>query len=287
MPLSLGRISMLLSALAVVAGCQVPLIEGNSPVKPAGMSPGSVALDVFFVRFPFGDREANEALWQEVDEQHFPPQLRHKLAENGFRVGLIGGQPPMTLSKLMELKDKPTPTGQPAQVDLAEVDDRPSVMRRHLQIRPGRPGEIVASPEYEQMPVLIRESGQLAGQTYTNAQARLTVRTFPQSDGRVLLELVPELRHDQARQRWVGGNQGMFRLEAGQPSRAFKEMKISATLAPGSMLLLSSLPSRPASLGHRFFTENDGQLEQKLLVVRLAQTQHDGLFSPPEVLQLD
>ncbi|NQU20694.1 MAG: hypothetical protein HQ567_05375 [Candidatus Nealsonbacteria bacterium] len=278
---------MLLSALAAVAGCQRPFMTSDSPVKPAGMSPGSVALDVFFVRFPFGDREANETLWQEVDEQHFPAELRRKLAENGFRVGLIGGQPPMALSKLMDLKDKPMPTGEAAQVDLAEADDVPRVIRRHLQTRAGRRSEIVASPEYEQMPVLLRESGRLAGQTFAHAQARLAVKTLPQPDGHVLLELVPELQHDQARQRWIGDNQGMLRLKADRPCRAFDEMKISAKLAPGSMLLLSSLTTRPASLGHRFFTENDGQLEQKLLVIRLVQTQHDSVFSPPDVLQLD
>ncbi len=55
------------------------------------------------------------------------------------------------------------------------------------------------------------------------------------------------------------------------------------------MLVLSSLSNRPGSLGHHFFTEkqNEGRLEQKLLIIRLAQTQHDGLFNPPEPLKLE
>jgi hypothetical protein len=54
------------------------------------------------------------------------------------------------------------------------------------------------------------------------------------------------------------------------------------------MLILGSLPSRSGSLGHHFFTkENNGRLEQKLLIVRLSQTQHDGLFDPPEPLNLE
>ena len=53
------------------------------------------------------------------------------------------------------------------------------------------------------------------------------------------------------------------------------------------MLIVSSLPNRPGSVGHYFFTENEARLEQKLLIVRLAQTQHDGLFSPPEPLKLE
>ena len=36
-----------------------------------------------------------------------------------------------------------------------------------------------------------------------------------------------------------------------------------------------------------FFTVDDGQLVQKLLIIRLAQTQHDDLFCPTEVIDLD
>ena len=47
------------------------------------------------------------------------------------------------------------------------------------------------------------------------------------------------------------------------------------------------MPNRPGSLGHHFFTERQDRPEQKLLIIRLSQTQHDGLFNPPEPLKLD
>ena len=72
-----------------------------------------------------------------------------------------------------------------------------------------------------------------------------------------------------------------------QPPQPVAPPPASATLPPGAMLVLGSLSSRPGSLGHHFFTENDGRLEQKLLVVRLAQTQHDDLFDPAEPLKLE
>ena len=33
------------------------------------MSPDSVVLEMFFVRFPFGDPAVNDKLWESVDEQ--------------------------------------------------------------------------------------------------------------------------------------------------------------------------------------------------------------------------
>ena len=58
------------------------------------MTPGSVAVDIVFVRCPLGDPAVNEKMWEEIDEQHFPAELRQRLARNGFRAGVIGAQFP-------------------------------------------------------------------------------------------------------------------------------------------------------------------------------------------------
>jgi hypothetical protein len=276
----------LVLALVAVAGCAAPvrIKQGKSPLGQAQMSPDSVVLDVYFVHFPANDAEVNEELWQQIDEQHFPAALRKRLAQNGFRVGLVGGQIPATLSKLLELKDKPPPSGGATETSLIDLTTQPRVQRQHMTLRPGVHGQIVASEIYAQLPVLACEPDGLCGQTYCQAQGMLAITQYPQSDGRVRLELVPELYYDQAKQRWVG-DQGAFRLEQSRPKRMFESLMVTATLAPGTMLLMTSLPNRTGSLGHHFFIE--GRDQQKLLLVRLAQTQHDDLFSPTEVLPLE
>lgn len=288
MPSLSGRSVLPLPVIAVLAlaGCTAPARVGKSPLAPARMSPDSCVLEVFFCRFPFGDPEVNERLWQQVDEQHFPADLRRRLGRNGFRVGLLGGHVPDTLAKLLQLTAEPEPAEEPNQVDLTKLASGSPPVRRHLPIRAGQRKEIVASGVYDRLPVLLSESAGLGGQSYSQAQAVLALRTFPQGDGRVRVELVPELHHGQPRQHFVG-RQGMWRLEVGRPRRAFDQMAFSATLAPGHMLLVTSLPDRPGSLGHHFFTQGAGQLEQKLLVLRLSQTQHGDLFRPPGTLGLE
>ena len=72
---------------------------------------------------------------------------------------------------------------------------------------------------------------------------------------------------------------GGFRLEMNRAREAFDELAFTATLAPGHIIVISSLPNRPGSLGHHFLTQvGSGRKEQKLLVIRLSQTQHDDLF---------
>jgi hypothetical protein len=126
--------------------------------------------------------------------------------------------------------------------------------------------------------VLLRRSDQLSGETYELAQGVFTAKAFPQPDGRTRLRLVPELQHGQPKQRWDLDSQGVMRFESSKPKEVYDDMAIAADLRCGAMLIVSSLPNRPGSLGHYFLTTNDGQLEQRLLIVRLSQTQHDGLF---------
>jgi hypothetical protein len=272
-----------------MAGCTAPALhKGKSPLAPSQMSSDSVVFEMFFVRFPFGDSAINDKLWGAIDEQQFTPELRDRLTRNGFRAGLLSGQMPAELAKLMQLSDKPAPTSEPVNTKVDELENQPRVVRRHLQIRAGRESKIMASGVYSELPVLMCEPGQLCGQTYHQAQGIFSVKSFPQPDGRVRLELAPQLEHDQPQQRWIG-DQGVLRLEASRPKRTFDDLAMSIDLAPGAMLVLSSLPNRSGSLGHHFFTEkeNEGHLEQKLLIIRLAQTQHDGLFGPPEPLKLE
>ncbi len=241
------------------------------------MSLDSVALEIVSVRIPPGEGEIAGQVWDEVDEQGLPPELRRRLAKNGFRAGLIGGQVPAVLAKLLQLSDRPAPAGEPAQVAAADVQASPRVARRHLQTRAGQRNEIVASGIHERLPVLLSESGRLGGQTYEQAQGIFALVADPQPGGQVRLELTPELHHGQSRQQWVG-SQAAWRLEAGRPKRVFDDLRISALLSPGWMLLVGPRTDSAGSLGHSFFlegTDRDARPEQKLILVRLCQTQHN------------
>jgi hypothetical protein len=268
--------------MLALAGCVTPAPQQKSPLRQGQMSPDSVAVEIMFVRFPLGDAEANGKLWNEVDEQSLPWELRERLTRNGFRVGLIGAQVPDVLAKLLELKDKPSPAGETQQqISGPELETNPRVMTRHLQMRAGHRNEIVTSGIYEHLPVLVSDFGELGGQTYSQAQCILAAKAMPH--GRVRLELVPELHHDQPRRRWVG-DQAMMRLDTARPKQVFDKLTVPAVLAPGTMLIMSTLPNRSGSLGHYFLTEGeDNHLEQKLLILRLCQTQHDDLVAPPVI----
>ena len=156
-----------------------------------------------------------------------------------------------------------------------------------MEMRPGARNDIVTSDTREELSVLLGTTAGVEGETFRSAQPVLAAKAFPERDGRVRINLVPEIQHGENRLRQVVTS-GVLRLESGRMKRVFEDMAIEAVLAPGQMLLVGTLPARSGSLGNRFFTQDSaGQLEQKLMILRVAQTQHDELLDSPDVLPLD
>jgi hypothetical protein len=266
------------------AGCKEMIAHPKlAPLlHPTQMTPDAVAMEIVPVRLPPRSAELERKVWDEVDEQHLPAELRRRLARNGFRAGVVGRMP-AALVEALSMKDKVPSADEPQKLTAADLQAPPRVLARHLQVQAGQRSEIVACDVHESLPVLIWEGGELCGRTYHEAQGVFAMAAFPQADGRVRVELVPELHHGHSRPHWVG-DQAMWRLDSARPKRVFDDLKVSAVLGPGSMLILGCLPDRSGSLGDCFFTEDSGaatDTERKLLVVRVCQTQHDDLVLPP------
>ncbi len=282
----------ILLGIVSLSGCTTVVAKSprkNTLLRPAQMSPDAVGLEIFFARFPLGDPEANEKLWKELDEQGLPASLRRELFKNGFRVGLVGTPVPVSLARLLSMSEEGNPSEKEGvnrvQMDAQQVE--PWISCRRLSLRPGCRSEVVASGLYEEMTVLRPEAVGLAGQTFRKAQGVFALYVQPLRDGRVQVELIPEVHYGDPAQRWVG-DQGMFRLEIRREKQAFPELAVRSILAPGEMLLLSCLPDREGSLGYYYFTQtHSGDPQQKLLLVRVAQTQHDGLFGADTTFPTD
>jgi hypothetical protein len=189
---------------------------------------------------------------------------------------------PIVLSQLLELKGKTAPTSLSTQANFENPDAEPRVVRRRLQLRAEHPSEIVCSETYDELPVLTSRSNGVSGKTYPKAQGVLVLKAREERDGRVKMELVPEIQYGDARQRYVGG-QGTLRLQFGRAKQSFDDLAASALLTSGHMIVLTSIPDRPGSLGDYFFRhESEGKPEQKLIVIRVCQTQHDDLVERPD-----
>lgn len=266
--------------LAAGAGCaKLPsrAKHGLSGARP----PGGVALELFFVRYRAGDASINTPLWSSVDDQQLPVDLRRRLAANGFLVGTVAAQPPAVIERLLNLDEHAAVSDMPPVID----PSRPSkVKHRLLEIyRQEAPSKIVLKGDKEPLPeltVFYRDEDEPAvrGWTFENAKGVFVAKVEPQPDGRVTLQLTPEIEHGEPRQK-VLARDGGYTMNFVAPHQTFDDLRLSVSLSPGEMLVVGCRDDRLASLGYQLFTQRDDEsLEQVVLLVRLAHAGSGELF---------
>jgi hypothetical protein len=278
--------TILLGAVLTLAGCS--LFREPEPNEPSSLPPvrsmcDAVGLEIVFLKIPVDSSPQIAPMWNEIDETHLPLDLRRRLAANGIRTGLFGPQMPAPLRRTVDgLIFESEEGADPA----VKVGSGPVHTCRQLQSRTGQRSELLASEIQPEIAVLLSDpAGQISGSTYQNAQCIWGLKTSPQGDGRVRVQLTPEIHHGQPRNRWVGQSTGIFRQVTGRSQKSFDDMQIDTYLAPGQTLILSATDEL-RGLGKHFFDARgaDEQQGTKLLLIRLARTQYDDLFSAEQIL---
>lgn len=274
-----------LTLLVVAAGCAK--LRQTASLSPGAPAADHVALEVFFVRIPAGDQTVLGSLWSALDEQAIGLDVRRRLNSNGFLVGQVGGQLPAALTDLLQISDQaPTPSlTETAFVDLGKP---PLVHRKLIDVyQTDTPNRIVITGERERharLVVLFRdevdETAAVRGWTYTNVRGSLLTKVHPQSDGRVKLEVVPEIEYGEEHREIAPGEGGAFTYQLAQPRKTFDSLRLATVLAPGDVLVFSCQGDRAGSLGHQFFTDRQSDLlNQIVLLIRVVQTKAGDLFT--------
>ena len=238
------------------------------------MSPDSVVLEIATLRIPASE-SGDPAWWADVDEQLISNEQRKSLDENGFRCGLIRGELPVGLQQALG--------SQRATLSAIDGDGEassPTLGEQRLQMRTGRRSKIVTTAIRDNLVVLVPRENQLTGRTLSQAQCIINVRSFPQGDGSVELEITPEIEHGEAKQRWVGqAHEGAFRIDTNRNRLTLDGLQLRPKLSPGQALVLCATADGKG-IGHQFFADSEnGSTERRVLLIRLAQSQLDDLFS--------
>jgi hypothetical protein len=284
--------SWIVSAMVILAGCSTwttaPM--GKSVLQPARMSPDSVVIEFAMLDLADSAEGPDTDLWRGVDEQQISVQTRQKLAQHGFRCGVVGGQLPAWLSDQLATQNKRLELDESQRT--AVVSDL--LTERRIQCRANQRRSVPVGINCKELEVGMTETGAEPPRKYRDAQCHLALTVNPKGDGQVELELVPEIQHGAMHQRWIGRD-GLFRLDASRDSVRYDELKVVATLLPGQTLVLSASPAA-GGLSTAFASQSGSTLESvshlpdkaaspnKLVLLRLAQTQFDDLFSPLQSL---
>lgn len=255
--------------------------------KPAAtptqaVAPNAVTLETSLIRFDETRQADLEQIWQAADESILEYELRRTLDANGIRVGVFRGELPQELLRQINQKAEQQQADIVEQLGLgADMDPRSHT----LTCRSGRRRDWVIRREIRKpLSVVTTQDGNLSGQLFEKASAVLALTTYPQRDGKTLIELVPEIQFGAPKNAFVTGEFGM-RQELKRESKSWKQFKIRTPMAPSEVLMIAStLP--PKALGHAFFTTEtaDQSEEHVVALVKFTSTTKDTLFED-DVLQ--
>jgi hypothetical protein len=267
-----------LPLLVAVVGCsmwQAAEVE-ISELPATRLSDDSVVWEIQVAYVGADETDFHDQLWLESDEQHLPIDTTLRLESNGFRTGLLGMPLPTVLRARLD-EQKSGATDETGALPIADL--RTAFQCRRLQARRGQRYEILGTEVHHDLVALLNENGEIRAERFGQAQCVLALRSFPSGDGRVKLEVTPEIHYGQPQQHYTGRS-GVFQVESKRDAEVLDDLRFEAMVSPGQTLLLTT--TREAKgLGNAFFTESiDGRQPHKLILLRLAQTQYDDRFDP-------
>ena len=271
--------------LLAAGGCRGVVPTASSEPQSAAAAqrpkaaPQTIPLELVFVRHEDQDPVLRDELWNLADEQVFDESLRRRLHANGLRAGVVTAQLPPHLAE----RFLPAAVA-PGETLPAALPDNPALVRHLLRLLPGRSSDVMAVAGLPELVLLEQTDDSLRGTTYHDASAFFSLRCWPAADGRVRLHLSPTIKHGPVERSWVG-EEGMFRLEAGQRRDPLEGLEFEATIPVGSMIVVSCVGEPASTAGDAFFRDRAGSRSgQRLLAIRpLPQAQSiDPMFAPTD-----
>lgn len=230
----------------------------------------SVYMEILLVLVPEERLDALEAVWLQADEQIVDAAVRRELARNGLRAGVIGPAPPDGLAELLQTDASP-------KVDESgwqsiPLDKDSTITGHRKQLRPHTRMEITAPAVYDELPLFIGTDSGVTGNDYKDAQGIYALQWSPLPQGRIEVELTPELQHGRYRRQYSPGEGNLLQVQMDKSREIFEKLRLRVPLSAGQMLLVSGDLQGSGSLGHHMHTlpTTDGP-QHRLVLIRLAQ----------------
>jgi len=250
---------------------------GSTANTPLTIAPNTdtVSIDIFTVRLDPHQNELLQQLWQELDEQSLPPQLRRELLEEGFRVGILGNLISPALARLLNISaDAKMQTSWGEFQEYSAADIVRSTGTRNMRIlSPEMRAIVKVFDEQNSLPELTlfrKENGLLCAQTYTDALGLLCVSAAANKDGSAQIQIFPVVEYG-VRERQIRMVAGVILQDESRPRCSFESLTVSQRLLPGQWLIMGTTTPDSAGTGKAFFVRKAHVPEQRLVAIRLSQ----------------
>jgi hypothetical protein len=208
--------------------------------------PGAMQLDMAYIEWPADDPQLGEQLWRYVDQVGLvDAETRVRLRQNGFRVGIVGTNPPVALQRMLGLKS-----------DFAsepQAEQTKQFSARRVFLVSGGETDVQVSNLYPECTVTLAADGPSEPRRFENAVCKYRIRASRVQDGWARLEFTPQINHGDDQLRHAVGEQMRWQYQSGQLTESFRPQRFAIELKAGDMAILTAEDDAPATLGQLFF----------------------------------
>lgn len=284
-PDSINRRTLLLRSMALAGltvgglGCanwREKQEETKSLLQQPQLARNTVIVEIAFVRITENLAQPIRELWQRTDEQNLSVEVRRRLYANGIRTGTLGTELPSVLRRGLDEQ----------QMTVEEIANYPAALQNpttrqyRLQCRSGKVIPVAVSPDFRDRTIQIRKSGAIRIRTFEDCQCVIELEAAPLANGMAAVHLMPMVEFGEAKSRPVG-SEGIWQVGVRKEHQRIANLAISLELRPGETILLTATDP-PHGVGNAFFGGGDPATSgRRLMLLRLAQTQRDGVFETP------
>ena len=201
----------------------------DSPLATPKLANDSVVIEVTFI-VPADDQQQMTLVWNDIDETHISTKLRTKLRKMEFAA--VNYRMPSLISfetLLSGDKNITDPNAQSGSLNL-----NLGLRNRRLQCSAGSENHVVLSDSVIENLVIIHSDDEYTtAEKFQQAQCQLEFRTYPQGNGAVRLEVVPQIHHGAAKSQFKG-HEGAWLLKTQRNIQEYTDLLIDTTLLPGN-----------------------------------------------------
>jgi hypothetical protein len=203
-------------------------------------------LDMVYIERPADDPLLGQQLWRYVDQVGpVDAETRGRLRQNGFRVGIVGTNPPEALQRMLGLKS-----------DFASEPDAEQAKQfsgRHVFLVSGGETDVQVSNVYPECTLALAADDPSQPSRFENAICKYRIRAFRVQDGWARLEFTPQINHGDDQLRHAVGEAMHWQYQSGQLIESFRPQRFAIELKTGDMAIITAEDNAPATLGQFFF----------------------------------
>lgn len=202
-------------------------------------------LDVAYLEWPADDQRLGQDLWKYVDQVGpLEAETRSRLRQNGFRVGVVGTNPPLVLQRMIGMKS-----------DFAlepEAEQAKQISGRSFMLVSGSESDVQVSNAYPVCTLQLQQGGEAEPRTFMNAICKYRIKAYRIQDGWVKLEFTPQIHHGDEQLRHEIGENG-WTLQTAKLTETFRPQRFTIELKTGEMALVTCEENAEGTLGQFFF----------------------------------